>query len=269
MNHLVALRRFGRDLWQSRGLLLSLAKNDFRARYMTNQLGMLWAFVQPSVLIAIFWFVFEVGFKSKPVADFPFILWLITGMVPWLFVAESLQSATQSVLNHSFLVKKIVFRVALLPMIQIISALVIHLFFVAVMLAMYLGYGYRPSLYWLQIPYYLLATLVLVQGLSWLTSAVVVFVRDLGQLVAMVVQFGFWLTPVFWSVAMLPERFQSLVQLNPIYYLVEGYRDSLIHQQWFWQQPGLTLQFWLITGTLFVTGALVFRKLRPHFADVI
>jgi lipopolysaccharide transport system permease protein/teichoic acid transport system permease protein len=137
------------------------------------------------------------------------------------------------------------------------------------MLGLYLGYGYRPTLYWLQLPYYLLATLVLVLGITWLTSAVVVFVRDLGQLVAMVVQFGFWLTPVFWSVAMLPERFQGLVQLNPVYYLVEGYRDSLIHQQWFWQKPGLTVQFWLVTLVLLAAGALVFRKLRPHFADVI
>lgn len=265
----VIFLRFIHDLWHSRGLLLALTKNDFRARYMNNQLGVLWAFVQPSVLIAIFWFVFEVGFKSKPVGDFPFILWLIAGMVPWLFFAESLQSATQSVLGHSFLVKKVVFRVSLLPMIQILSALVIHLFFIAVMLAMYIGYGYKPTLYWLQLPYYLFATLVLVQGLSWITSAVVVFVRDLNPLIAMVVQFGFWLTPVFWSVTMLPTHFQTLIKINPIYYLVEGYRDSLIHERWFWQQPGLTLQFWAITLSLFVMGALVFKKLRPHFADVI
>lgn len=266
---LISFLRFFRDLWRSRQLLLDLAKNDFRARYIANQLGVIWAFVQPAVLIAIFWFVFEVGFKSMPVADFPFILWLIAGMVPWLFFAESLQSATQSVLANSFLVKKVVFRVELLPIIQILSALAIHLFFVMVMLGLYMGYGYRPSLYWLQLPYYLLATLVLVLGLSWLTSAVVVFLRDLGQLVAMLVQFGFWLTPVFWSVSILPERFLPLVRLNPVYYLVEGYRDSLIHQQWFWQKPGLTLQFWLVALLLLLAGSLVFRRLRPHFADVI
>lgn len=267
--NLTAFLRFFRDLWRSRGLLLGLAKNDFRARYTANQLGIVWAFVQPAVLIAIFWFVFEVGFKSMPVADFPFILWLIAGMVPWLFFAESLQSATQSVIAHSFLVKKVVFRVELLPLIQIISALIIHLFFIGVMLGMYLWYGYRPTLYWLQLPYYLLASIVLVLGMSWLTSAVVVFLRDLGQLVAMLVQFGFWLTPVFWSVGILPERFLFWVQLNPIYYLVEGYRDSLIHQQWFWQKPLLGVQFWVFTLVLLVAGALVFRKLRPHFADVL
>ena len=176
---LVAMRHFVRDLWRSRGLLLGLAKNDFRSRYITSYLGIVWAFVQPAVLILIFWFVFQVGFKSTPVANFPFILWLIAGMVPWLFFAESLQSATQSIIANSFLVKKVVFRVELLPMVQILSALVVHVFFIAVMLGMYLWYGYTPTLYWLQIPYYLLCSILLVLGMSWLTSAVVVFVRDL------------------------------------------------------------------------------------------
>lgn len=269
MNYIKTFYRFLRDIFKNKRLLIDLAKNDFKSRYMGNYLGILWAFVQPIITILIFWFVFQVGFKSMPVDNFPFILWLMAGIVPWFFFAESLQGGTNSILANSFLVKKVVFRVSLLPIVQIISALTIHLFFILVLLGMFLFYGYSPSLYWLQIPYYLFCTIVLVLGISWMTSSIVVFFRDLGQIVSMIVQFGFWLTPIFWSMKILPERFHDIIQYNPVYYIVEGYRDSLIYNTWFWEKPALTLQYWIIAMIFFFGGAVVFRKLRPHFADVL
>lgn len=269
MNYVKTFYRFLRDILNNKRLLLDLAKNDFKSRYMGNYLGILWAFVQPLVTILIFWFVFQVGFKSKPVDDFPFILWLMAGMIPWFFFAESLQSATQSILTNNFLVKKVVFRVSLLPIIQIISALIIHLFFIVFLCGMFVYYGYSPTLYWLQIPYYLFSSVVLVLGISWMTSSIVVFFRDLGQIVAMVVQFGFWLTPIFWSVKILPQKYHVIMEYNPIYYIVEGYRDSLIYNTWFWEKSEMTIIYWMFTSMFFFLGAVIFRKLRPHFADVL
>lgn len=236
---------------------------------MGNYLGILWAFIQPMATIMILWFVFQVGFKSVPVENIPFILWLMAGMIPWFFFAESLQTSTQSIMTNNFLVKKVVFRVSLLPIVQIISALAIHLFFIGVLLAMFLYYGYSPTIYWLQIPYYVLCTVILVLGLSWLTSSIVVFFRDLGQIIAMIIQFGFWLTPIFWSIKILPSEYQGLIKYNPIFYVIDGYRDSLIHNIWIWEKPVWTVYYWLITLVFFFIGAVVFKKLRPHFADVL
>lgn len=261
--------RFFRDVVRNRRLLIDLIKNDFKSRYLNNYLGVLWAFVQPSITILIFWFVFQVGFKAAPVQETPFILWLIAGMIPWFFFAESLGSATNSILNNSFLVKKIVFRVSLLPIVQIASALMIHLFFLLFMFGMFLYYGYTPSFYWFQVLYYLFATVILLLGISWITSSVVIFFRDLGQLVTMLIQFGFWLTPIFWMLSMVPESYRWIFKLNPMYYITQGYRDTLIDHIWFWEKPIETLQFWIITGLFFALGAIIFRKLRPHFADVL
>ncbi len=269
MNYIKTFYRFLRDIFRNKKLLIDLAKNDFKSRYINNYLGILWAFVQPATMIAIFWFVFQVGFKSMPVDNFPFILWLMAGMVPWFFFAESLQTATQSILSNSFLVKKVVFRVSLLPIIQIISALTIHIFFILVLFGMFLYYGYSPTIYWLQIPYYVFCTIILVLGITWMTSSIVVFFRDMGQIIAMVVQFGFWLTPVFWSMKILPEKYHSIIEYNPAYYIVEGYRDSLIYNTWFWEKSALSIQYWSIAMIFFFVGAIVFRKLRPHFADVL
>ncbi len=260
---------FLKAIFQNRSLLYSLAKSDFKQRYLGSYLGILWAFIQPTFTVLIFWFVFQVGFKAQPVDNFPFILWLIAGMIPWFFFSDSLASATNSIIENNFLVKKVVFRVSIVPIIKLISAFIVHLFFVFFMFLMFIYYGYTPTLYWLQIFYYMFATIVLLLGLSWITSSVVIFFRDMGQLVAMVLQFGFWLTPIFWSISIIPEKYHFLIKLNPLFYIIEGYRNSLIYNRWFWQDLNLTIYFWVITGAIFMLGAFTFKRLRPHFADVL
>jgi len=260
---------FLKAIFQNRALLWSLTKNDFKQKYLGNILGIAWAFLQPTATVLIFWFVFQVGFKSQPVDDFPFILWLLAGMFPWFFFAEGLSSGTNSIISNSFLVKKVVFRISLLPIISLLSALAIHIFFIFFMFAMFIYYGYTPQWHWLQILYYLFATTVLLLGLSWITSSIVVFFKDIGQLVAMVIQFGFWLTPIFWNMNMVPEKYHWIIELNPIVYIVEGYRNSMIYHTWFWEDINMTFYFWAVTITIFILGGLSFKKLRPHFADVL
>ena len=228
------------DIWRSRRLLWEMTKKDLKERYVGSSLGILWAFIQPTITVFIFWFVFQVGFKSKPVGDFPFILWLVCGMFPWFFFSDALMSATGSIVKNSFLVKKVIFRVSLLPIIEIMSALVVNLFFVAV-----------------------------VFGLSLLTSSLMVFLKDVGQLVGMALQFGFWGTPIFWSLDMIPEAYQIIFKMNPLYYIVEGYRMSFISHEWFWERGFTNLGFWLVTAAILLLGIVVFKKLRPHFADVL
>ena len=191
------------------------------------------------------------------------------GMFPWFFISDSISGATNSILESSFLVKKIVFRVELLPIVKILSALVLHIFFVAFLFFMFAIYGYDVSIYNLQIVYYFFAMICLSLGISWLTSSLTVFLRDVGQFVAMILQFGFWGTPIFWNLKMVPEEFQPILQLNPAYYLVEGYRQSFIYQEWFWQQDYLTVYFWTVTLIVMFIGAICFKRLRPHFADVL
>ena len=260
---------FLKSIFHSKKLLLSLIKNDFKQKYIGNFLGFFWAFIQPTATILIFWFVFQVGFKSQPVDNFPFILWLVTGMFPWFYFAEGLSNGTNSIVANSFLVKKIVFRVSLLPIIPLFSALIVHLFFIIFMFAMYLYYGYTPNIYWLQILYYLFAVSVLLLGLSWITSSLVVFFRDVGQLVTMFIQFGFWLTPIFWSINTIPEKYHWIIRLNPIAYIVEGYRNSMIYHKWFWEDMQMTLYYWSVTVAVLIVGMVTFKKLRPHFADVL
>jgi lipopolysaccharide transport system permease protein/teichoic acid transport system permease protein len=261
--------RFVVTLFKSRALVFNLAYRDIRARYLGSYLNFIWPFVQPTVTILLLWFVFEIGFRSPPVENYPFVLWLITGIIPWFFFSEALGHATNSILDYSYLVKKVVFKVSVIPIIKIISALFIHLFFVIFIIAAFFAYGFKPRLCNLQVFYYLFATLVLLVGISWITSSLIIFARDVGQLVAMILQFGFWFTPIIWNIKMVPEKYQDLMKLNPVYYITEGYRNSFISGIWFWEYPHWTLEFWMVTGVIFIMGAIIFLKLRPHFADVL
>lgn len=269
MKFVKLLYHFLLDLYHNKALLWDLTKKDLKQRYLGSYLGVLWAFIQPTITVFIFWFVFQVGFKSMPVDNFPFILWLVCGMFPWFFFTDAWGSATNSIVGNSFLVKKVVFRVSLLPMIQIMSALVVSLFFNAMLFAMFAFYGHMPNLYNLQIIYYLFAEICLIFGLSLITSSLVVFSRDVGQLVGMVIQFGFWATPIFWSLKMIPEHYHWMFKINPMYYITNGYRDAFINQQWFWDLGYTNYGFWLVTGAVVLLGVFLFKKLRPHFADVL
>lgn len=269
MNYFKLIYALFSDFYKNKSLLWDLTKKDFKQRYLGSYLGILWAFIQPAITVFIFWFVFQVGFKSKPVGNFPFILWLICGMFPWFFFSDSLSSATNSIIANSFLVKKIVFRVSLLPIVQITAALLIHVFFIVVLFVMFAVYGYMPSIYNLQVVYYLFALICLSFGLSLITASLIVFLRDIGQLVSMCLQFCFWGTPIFWNIDMLPAKYQIILKINPMYYIVEGYRDAFIHHMWFWQRGYTNYSFWFITIIMLFLGIILFKKLRPHFADVL
>jgi len=263
------LLSFLKAIFQNRRLLVELTKNDFKQKYVGNMLGIFWAFIQPTAMIAIFWFVFQVGFKSPPVDNFPFILWLVAGIFPWFYFSEGLSTGTNSIMANAFLVKKVVFRISLLPLIPLLSALSIHIFFIFFMFAMFIYYGYSPEIYWIQTIYYTAATTILLIGLSWFTSSVIIFFKDIGQLVGIIIQFGFWLTPIIWNITTVPEKYHWIINLNPMAYIIEGYRNSMIYHKWFWEDITMTIYFWTVTTIIFILGGLTFKKLRPHFADVL
>ncbi len=256
-------------VYSGRLILLSLVKNDLKTRYLGSYLGMIWAFVNPLTTVGVLIFVVSFGFKAATDHGAPFAIWLLAGIVPWFFLSEGILTSTSSVLEKTFLVKKVVFDVSLLPVVKIGSALIVHMFFVGVLFGVLLFYGYSPRIMWVQLLYYVFCGVILIQGLAWITSSVIVFVRDVGQAVGVLVQFGFWLTPVFWSIEALPDSARWIIKANPLYYIVNGYRDTFINRVWFWNHWELSIYFWLVTVLIFYSGHRIFVRLRPHFADVV
>lgn len=258
------------EIYNNKNLIWNLSVNDFKTKYAGSYLGIFWAFVQPVVTTLIYWFVFDFGFKAAPASsDTPFILWLIAGIVPWFFFSESVMNATNSLLEYSYLVKKVLFKISILPVIKIISSFFIHVFFIFVVGVVFISYSHIPSIYIIQLLYYVTCTAVLALAISYITSAVIVFFKDLGQIINVVLQIGMWLTPIMWNQNMLSEKYHWILKLNPIYYIVEGYRDCFINKIWFWEKYMQTTYFWIVVLVIFSIGIIIFKKLKNHFADVL
>jgi len=250
-------------------VITSLALSDFRKRHAGSALGLAWVFIQPIVTIFVFWFVFAMGMRTETVQGVPFLVWLVCGLVPWFYFSEALSGATNSLLEHSYLVKKVVFPVGMLPAIKIMSSLMAHLIFLALLVGLAFASGINPTFSILQIFYYAFATTALAAAIGSVTTAVIPFFRDLSQIIAIGLQFGMWLTPIMWDDSRLPENLRWVLFINPVTYLVEGYRDAVLRTTWFWEKPEQSLYFWGFVLAMGVAGRLIFRRLRPHFADVL
>lgn len=250
-------------------LILNLAKNDFKTKFAGSYLGIIWAFVQPVIMILVYWFALGVGLRSGDTMDYPFVLWLMCGLVPWFFFSEALGSGTNALTEYSYLVKKVVFKIDILPIVKLISAMFVHLFFVALIIILHACYGYYPDWYTLQIVYYIICMFIFIMALIYLTSSVVVFFKDLNQIISIILQVGIWATPIMWDASAISPKLDTIMKINPVYYVVNGFRDSLLDKIWFWERPVWTICFWAVVIILYIIGRKVFKKLQIHFADVL
>ena len=260
---------FIKELISNRSILFGLARNDFKAKFAKSFLGIFWAFMQPLVTLLVMWFAFQVGFRNLPVSNIPFIVWLTPAYLSWAFFSEAVVSETNSLTEYKYLLKQVNFRASIIPLVKIISSSFVHVVFFAFILFIMLIYSVPLSIYNLQVLYYFGCMVILLTGLGWLLSAVSVFVADVGNIVNVVIQIGFWATPICWSDERVEGILKFILQLNPMYYICQGYRDSFINHVWFWEKPLSLVIFWGVTGVVFIIGVKVFRKLRPYFVDAL
>ena len=153
--------------------------------------------------------------------------------------------------------------------VQILSAFYIHIFFCLIAVGVAVGLKVWPTVYIIQLLYYMVANIILLFALSLITSSIVVFFRDLNQIISVILLIGMWGTPIAWTLAGFPEAIHKYFKLNPFFYIIEGYRDAILGRQWFWEHPHLTLYFWVFVIILLVIGGRIYVKLRPHFADTV
>ena len=258
---------------KNKKMVLTLAKNDFKTKFAGSYLGIIWAFIQPVITVLVYWFVFQVGFRASSVTDFPFVIYLVVGIVPWFFFSDALNGGANALTEYSYLVKKVVFNIDILPAVKIISALFVHVFFLLVSVVILCAYGYAPfSPYVLQFLYYEVCLGVFVIGLAYFCSAITVFFRDMTQIINIVIlQVGMWMTPIMWEpYEMLPPTLLKIFKLNPMFYIVDGFKDAFLYHRTFWGDKALwSIYFWVLTIAIYILGVTVFKRLKIHFADVL
>jgi len=249
-------------------VFFELLKQDIKEKNLGSLLGIFWSFFVPLITIIVMWIVFQYGFKRDDVDGYPYGLWYLAGIIPWFYFADAFMQATNSIKAKSFLIKKTRFNPIYLPVIKIISNLIIYSVLILFLLVLYKYYGYDYNLYNLQIIYYLFCLVVFLFAISLITSSLVLFIKDISEIVAVLVRFGMWITPIFWSIKLIPEKYRWIFDLNPVYYVIEGFRDALLYKVWFFEKK-TTFIFWLITLCLLIIGLIIFKRLKEHFGDVV
>jgi len=257
------------EIWNKKYLIYQLVKRDFFDRFIDSYLGLLWAILDPLATTLILAFVFSFGLKTGTVQDIPFFLYMLSGMVVFNFFSVAVGEGTNLVRSFSFLVKKIDFQLSILAIVKLISATIVHLIMLLILFATLFYFGYYPKLFWFQLIYYYIGLTLLILGTIWLFSSINVFIPDMSSVVSISLRFLFYLSPIFWSTSVLPQKFIPLIKLNPLHYIITGYRDSLIYAKPFWLKPAEGFYYWVFALLTIFLGALVFRRLKPHFADVI
>lgn len=262
-----------RELWNNRKMIWKLSRNDFKTKYAGSYFGILWAFVQPIVTTLIYVIIFQAGVKVQPTAaGYPYALVLISGIIPWFFFSEALLNSTNCFMEYSYLVKKVVFKISILPVVKVISSLFVHLFFVVLVFVIFLLFGKVPPIQFIQIFYYMFCTICFTLALAFLTSSIVPFFRDFGQIVSIGLQVWMWICPIMWDMNSYlgkHHRLMMLLKLNPFNYIVQGYRDCYMNGIWSWEHWKYTPYFWAVTLFLGWFGFRTFKKLRIHFSDVL
>lgn len=262
------------ELFQNRKLIKKLAINDFKKRYAGSNWGIIWAFAQPIVTVAMYYFVFDRLFHVKAEAvsggmEVSYVLFLTAGLVPWFFFMEGLTNGTTSLLEYNYLVKKVLFKISILPVIKVIAAMFIHIFFVGLLMLVAVFCGQTPSIYWIQILYYMGCEFILILSFSYLTCSIAVFFRDIIHFIGIALQVFQWATPILWNIETIRDKYRWIVKLIPMTYIVEGYRNSIYGETWFFEHFYSSTYFWMFVVVLFCVGTLVFKRTKPHFADVL
>jgi len=256
-------------IYTNRRLIWQLALHELRARYAGTSVGVLWAFVHPFIMIAAFWFVSTRGLRVSFEQGPPYFLFLFCGFVPWMAFSDAITGGTSAVLNHKYLVSKIAFPLEILPVVSAVASVIVHFVLLAILIVILLVSGVTPTVHFLQVPLFLAGLVAFSIGLSWTLGALNVFQRDVGQTVNAFLTVWFWMTPILWPTTGTSPWTLRILKLNPMYYVVEGYRDALLHARPLGVAWRVDLYFWLLTALVVLSGAIVFRRLKPHFAEFL
>jgi ABC-type polysaccharide/polyol phosphate export permease len=248
---------------------LSLARRDLTAQGEGSVLGPVWLLIQPLLFFGLVYMVFTYGLRVSSVANEPFVLWFMIGYIPWVYFASCLTDMTWLIRSYSYLLPHQSVDPAVLPLVKIVSHAGVHAIFLIAVILFGISQGQAVGLATFGIVIYFLLMVALLVGLGWAVAAISVFSKDASNLVLLISQFGFWLTPIFWDVSQLPEKAQWLVQLNPMHYVVAGYRRCFFDYSYSAEQLLRDGLFFVTIIVLLFAGRYVFRRLQPHFLEVL
>lgn len=261
---------FIKTVLKNRKLILQLGKNDFRNRFANTSLGSIWGFLQPFIFMMMYVVVFQFIFKQQGPNGSPYVVWFMPGMAMWMCINDGIMGASGSIRVYSYLVKKVVFPVDVIPLISLFSNSFVALFLFIIATIVCMIFKFVPNL--LMLIYVIFSAYCFLIAITRFTSAVATLVPDFSNLLGIIMQLCFWFTPIVWDLSLISNhpKISSIIQCMPFTYLVTGFRNVFMGGNIVTQNNGIyTIVFWIITILLFLWGNYTFKKNKKDFADVL
>ncbi len=254
--------RFFKDLYLYRELLKTSVKKDIGGKYKHSFFGILWSFINPLLQIAVYAIIFPLIIRN----NIPnYTVFMVCGLIPWNFFSTTISRSTWVIVDNGNIVKKVYFPRAILPFSLVLSETINFLISSIIMLTFTLAYGMGVSKYILFYPILIIVQDVLMIGLSFIFSAITVYMRDIQHFIGVILQLLMYATPVVYSVETIPENFRWILKWNPMTYIIEGYRNILYNQT----MPNMKMIgiIFLIGLAVSFIGYFIFQKLQKRFAE--
>jgi lipopolysaccharide transport system permease protein len=259
-------------IWQCWDLLWQLVWRNIQARYKGTIIGLVWIVITPLIMLAVYTFVFSVVFKARWGADFgdskiAFALILFCGLAVFNIFAESVTGSTGVITGNPNYVKKVVFPLEILPVSIVLSAFFLGLVSLTILLAGVGLFIHKFSLAIICLPLVFVPLFLLCCGISWFVASLGVYVRDLPHAVGIVIQVLFFMTPIIYSIEMVPQQIKPILFFNPLTTIIQTTRHILIYNKWP-KWSGLATVT-LLSLVIFQLGYVWFMKTKRGFADVL
>lgn len=256
---------------QYRQQIFKLAKADINKTYRGAALGWSWAIIKPAVTIFVYWFAFSIGLRAgKDVNGFPFFLWLIAGIIPWFYIGDMISQGVDAIRKYSYLVTKMKFPVSTIPTFFSLSKLSINLILIGVMILIFVFMGYVPDIYVVQLPFYIICMFIFFTIWGLFSALLGAISKDFANLVKAFVTAVFWLSGILWNANTITIPWvKKFLMINPVTFLVNGFRNCLIDKVWFFEQPKELLCFIIVTVLMLLLSIWAYKKLKKEIPDVL
>lgn len=253
-------------------IIYRMSRYEEKATYQNNYLGLLWQILNPLIQIGIYYLVFGLGFSGGgDVQGVPYLLWMIIGVTTWFFMSPSILQGSNSIYKQLGLVSKMKFPVSILPSITITSQLTNYFWSTVVVIIGLIAGGITPTLYWLQYIYYFFAMIVFLYAFSIFNATITTLIRDYHIMLQSIFRLLFYISGAIWNFETknIPDGLVKLLEINPLYYIINGFRDTFLSREWFWQRGSYGLIFWCTTLIFLIVGSHIHLKFRTKFVDYI
>jgi len=261
---------FVRGAYRHRRILLQLTKRDMLSAHHGSVLGAFWVLIEPLAYVALTLCFFQFAIRGGEQTGVSYVARVLPQIVFWTFASSAVGASVSMVREYSFLLRHRHFDMRLVALVKIASAAVVHFILLFVVMAFLILFS-RLSLgvQTLSMVYFFFAMCALLLSVVWIISSLGVFWKDVRGVVSILLQAGFWISPIFWEPSQFPTPVALVMYANPFFYPINGYRKSILMTDFgvsFW---GFTLYFWCLVGLLLYFGSRLFRRLSSSFGDVL